>query len=91
MLVVDKKAFQKFVKQFRQEGNKFPKAMMFGSQVRKRQATINCGKTSKSETIVKEIESSGLDEFLEEYNAKYRVERKLDNRMNVISQIRIYY
>lgn len=88
---MDKKVFQKFVKQFRGEGDKFPKAMMFGSQIRKGQATINCGNTSKSGEIVEKIVGSGLEEFLEEHEARYRVERKLDNRHNVISQIRIYY
>ena len=88
---MDKKAFQKFVKRFRSEGDKFPKAMMYGSQIRKRQATINCGFTPKSNDIVDLIINSGIDEFLEGQNARYKVERRLDSRERVISQIRIYY
>lgn len=89
---MDKKAFQNFVKKFRGKNDKFPMAMMYGSQVRKGQATINCGKTSKSGELVKVIEKSpNLKEFLQEHKAQYRVERRLDQRHNVISQIRIYY
>ncbi|MCQ4924893.1 hypothetical protein NE686_17460 [Tissierella carlieri] len=89
---MDKKAFQKFVKKFRNEGDEFPKAMMYGSQMRKRQATINCGSTTKSNEIVDKIIDSGLDEFLESQNARgYEVEKSLNQRSQVISQIRIYY
>lgn len=88
---MDKKEFQKFVRQFRNEGNKYPRAMMYGSQIRKNQATINCGNSDKSNEIVKEIINSGLEKFLEERNARYKVERRLDSRERVISQIRIFY
>lgn len=91
MFAVDKKAFQIFVKQFRKEGDKYPRAMMYGSQIRRRQATINCGHNSKSEKIVQNIINSGLDKFLESQNARYKVERKLSEREDIISQIRIYY
>ncbi len=88
---MDKKAFQKFVKQFRKEGSKYPRANMFGSQIKNGHATINCGRTRHSGKLVQEIIDSGLEDFLESQNATYKIERSLSNRQEVISQIRIYY
>lgn len=88
---MDKKELQSFVKRFRNEGEKYPRAMMYGSQIRRNQATINCGNTDISNELVKEIINSGLGEFLKERNARYKVERRLDSRERVISKIRIFY
>lgn len=89
---MDKKEFQKMVKSLRKEGEEFPKAMMFGSQIRKRTATINCGKTSRSSDVVERIlTSSEFDDFVKEQNVKHRVEKRLDSFDRVIEQIRIYW
>lgn len=89
---MEKKLFQKMVKSLRKEGEEFPKAMMFGSQIRKRTATINCGRRNKSNEIAKRVVGSEeFIEFVEENNVRYKLERKLDRFENITSQIRLFY
>lgn len=88
---MDKKEFQKFVKKYRGEGEEFPKAMMHGSQIRKRTATINCGRKNSKELAKKIVSSSEFDSFIKGQNARHIVEKKSDDFYGQIEQIRIYW
>ena len=87
-----KKDFQKVIKEIRGSERRYPKPMMTGVQMEKRQATVNCGGEwfSYEETlkVAQEVmETNIFKDFLESHNATARIERgQLD-----CAQIRIQF
>jgi len=88
-----KKNLQKTIGEIREDGKKFPKAMMTGQQMEKRTATVNCGgefatKEKSLERAEKVMADKRFAAFLEECGASARLE--LVDRFDAW-QIRITY
>ena len=90
MLNTIKKEFQKLIKEIRENGNEYPKAMMTGAQMEKSQATVNCGYfPDESKAIADKLMTvESFKTFLNKYEATAHIEY---DRSKDAYQIRIKF